>query len=267
MPKRPFSHLAVYSVLPKNNCGRCQLPSCLAFAASAASGQKPLADCPLLDSPTKERLAAALHGRPEQELYKFVNDLSELEEQIAGLDFAVIAPRIGAAVKDGRLLIPSFGKAFEIDRQGRMRSECHVMPWVQYPLLAYAASSQHQLPTGAWISFRDLPGGLDVHNLFCKRCELVLKRLADAHPGLLHDLAELFQGTEAAGFAADTALILHPLPHFPILICWQAPEDGLESSLSILFDTCCKVNLPVKAAFSLCIGLAQMFEKIALLHR
>ena len=260
-------HLAIYRALAKSNCGRCQLPSCLAFAAAAASGQKPLADCPLLDEATRERLTATLHGAPEQELYKFAKDLSGLEEQLARLDFAVIAPRIGATVKDGRLLLPSFGKAFEIDCQGRMRSECHVMPWVQYPLLAYAVSSQHQLPTGAWISFRDLPGGLDVHNLFCKRCELVLKRLADAHPGLLHDLAELFQGTEAAGFEADTALILHPLPHFPILICWQAAEDGLDSSLSILFDACCKVNLPVNAAFSLCIGLAQMFEKIALLHR
>lgn len=261
------SHLEIYRALAKSNCGRCQLPSCLAFAAAAATGQKPLADCPLLDEATRERLTAKLHGGPEQELYKFAKDLSGLEEQLAGLDFAVIAPRIGGTVKESRLLIPSFGKAFEIDRQGRMRSECHVMPWVQYPLLAYAVSSQHQLPTGAWISFRDLPGGLDVHNLFCKRCELVLKRLADAHPGLLHDLAELFQGTEAAGFEADTALILHPLPHFPILICWQAPEEGLESSLSVLFDACCKVNLPIQAAFSLCIGLAQMFEKIALLHR
>ena len=141
------------------------------------------------------------------------------------------------------------------------------MPWVQYPLLAYATSQQHQLPTGTWLSFRDLPGGLDLQNLFCKRCELVLKKLADTYPGLLHDLAELFQGTAAEGFAADTALILHPLPHFPVLICWQAPEDGLESSLNILFDACCKVNLPIQAAFSLCIGLAQMFEKIALLHR
>jgi hypothetical protein len=52
-----------------------------------------------------------------------------------------------------------------------------------------------------------------------------------------------------------------------LLICWQAPEDGLDSSLTILFDACCKVNLPIQAAFSLCIGLAQMFEKIALLHR
>ncbi|MCW5201283.1 DUF3786 domain-containing protein, partial [Desulfobulbus sp. F4] len=216
---------------------------------------------------TRERLTATLDGKPEQELYQFTKDLSGLEQQIAGLDFIVIAPRIGAAVKAGRLAIPSFGKEFVIDQQGRMRSECHVMPWVQYPLLAYAASSQHQLPTGAWIGFRDLPGGLDLHNLFCKRCELALKKLADAHPGLLHDLAELFQGEEAAGFAADTALILRPLPHFPILICWQAPEDGLESSLNILFDACCKVNLPIKAAFSLCIGLAQMFEKIALLHR
>jgi hypothetical protein len=267
MPERPFSHLALYKMLPHSNCGRCQLPSCLAFAASVAAKQKQLSDCPLLDEQTKERVAAQLEGRPEQELYRFIKDLSELERQIAGLDLAVVALRIGGFFKDGWLAISVLGKKFAIDQHGQVHSECHLIPWVKTPLLAYAANPQHQMPTGRWLNYRDLPGGMERRNLFASRCESLLKDLADRHPGLLHDLAELFHGEEAAGFDADTALILHPLPHFPLLICWQAPEDGLESNLTILFDACCGVNLPPQMAFSLCIGLAQMFEKIALMHR
>jgi hypothetical protein len=268
MAANPASHLEIYRALAKNNCGRCLLPSCLAFAATVAAGQKNLADCPLLDEETRARLAASLLGKPEQELYRFVKDLSELEQQIAGLDLAALAPRLGGVFRNGRLVIKSFGKEFQIDQQGQIHSECHLIPWVKAPLLAYAAHHpQHQEITGRWLNFRDLPGGMERRNLFASRCERLLKELADRHPGLLHDLADLFQGTTAEGFAADTALILHPLPHFPLLICWQAPEDGLDSSLTILFDACCGVNLPAQMAFSLCIGLAQMFEKIALLHR
>ncbi|CAK8721148.1 MAG: putative Fe-S cluster [Candidatus Electronema aureum] len=262
-----LSHLEIYRLLAKNNCGRCQLPSCLAFAAAAASGQKKLSDCPLLDEQTKQQLTARLSGKPEQELYRFVKDLSELEQQILGLNLSVIAPRIGGTFQHGRLVIKSLGKEFQIDQQGQVHSECHLIPWVKAPLLAYAASPQHQEITGRWLNFRDLPGGMERQNLFTSRCERLLKELADQHLGLLHDLAELFHGTKAEGFEADTTLILYPLPHFPILISWQAPEDGLDSSLTILFDVCCGVNLPAQMAFSLCIGLAQMFGKIALLHR
>jgi len=268
MTANPAPHLAIYRALAKNNCGLCQLPSCLAFAAAAASGQKNLADCPLLDAAARERLAACLAGRPEQELYKFVKDLSQLEQQIAGLDFAVTARRIGGIFKDGRLAVKSLGKAFAIDRQGQVHSECHLIPWVKAPLLAYAASPQHQGVTGRWLNFRDLPGCMERRNLFASRCERPLKELADQHPGLLRDLAELFEGAQAEGFAAaDTALILHPLPHFPLLICWQAPEDDLDSSLTILFDACCGVNLPAQMTLSLCIGLVQMFSRIAALHK
>lgn len=267
MVSNSLSHLEIYRLLAKNNCGRCQLPSCLAFAAAAAAGRKNLSDCPLLDEQTKQRLAARLSAKPEQELYQFVKDLSELEQQIAALDLAAIALRIGGTFQHGRLVIKSLGKEFQIDQQGQVHSECHLIPRVKAPLLAYAASPQHQDITGRWLNFRDLPGGMERQNLFASRCERILKELADQHPGLLHDLAELFQGTKAEGFEADIALILHPLPHFPLLICWQALEDGMESALTILFDACCGVNLPAQMAFSLCIGLAQMFEKIAALHR
>jgi hypothetical protein len=267
MADHSVSPLEIYRLLAKNNCGRCQLPSCLAFAAAVIAGRKNLADCPLLDEQSTAQLTARLHGRQEQELYRFVKDLSQLEQRIGTLDLAAIAPRLGGVFRDGKLVLNSFGKEFQIDQQGQVHSECHLIPWVKAPLLAYAASAQHQEITGRWLNFRDLPGGMEHQNLFASRCQNLLKELADRHPGLLHDLAELFQGTQAEGFAADIALILHPLPHFPLLLCWQAPEDGMDSELTILFDACCAVNLPAQMVFSLCIGLAQMFGKIAALHK
>ncbi|WP_417909437.1 DUF3786 domain-containing protein [Candidatus Electronema sp. PJ] len=262
-----MTHLEIYQVLAKTNCGRCQLPSCLAFAAAVTAGQKKLADCPLLNKQVHEQLLVGLSEQPESELHQFTEHLQQLKHQIVRLDLATLAPHLGGVFQNGRLVLSSFGKDFQIDQQGQVHSECHLIPWIKVLLLAYIASAQHQEITGRWLNFRDLPGGMERRNLFASRCERLLKQLADQHPGLLHDLADLFLGVPASGFNADLALILHPLPHFPVLICWQAPEDGMDSELTVLFDACCGVNLPAQLILALGIGMARMFEKIALLHK
>ena len=107
---------------------------------------------------------------------------------------------------------------------------------------------------------------MEWQNLFTSRCEKVLQEIADAHPELLTDLIDLFMGRKTEGFDADISLILHPLPHFPLLICYQAPEEDLESKLTLFFDSCCGVNLHIKSIFTLCSGLVQMFDRIAEIH-
>jgi hypothetical protein len=270
MPVQSATPLEIYQVLEKSNCGRCQLPSCLAFAAAVSAGQKNISDCPQLDQHHREQLASALQGGSGQELYRFVKELQGLEESVCKLNFAERAPRIGGVFREnaggGSLVLKSLGKEFVIDQQGQVHSECHLIPWVKAPLLAYAVNPQHQAITGRWLNFRDLPGGMERQNLFTSRCERLLKSLADQHHGLLNDLADLFMGEPVADFDADLALVLYPLPHFPLLICWHAPEDGLESSLTILFDACCGTNLPTQMTFSLSIGLVQMFDHIAKQH-
>ncbi len=73
-------------------------------------------------------------------------------------------------------------------------------------------------------------------------------------------------GEEVEGFDADIALVLHPFPHIPVLLCYQAADGDLESELNIFFDECCGENLHIKSLYTLCAGLVKMFEQIALNH-
>jgi hypothetical protein len=73
-------------------------------------------------------------------------------------------------------------------------------------------------------------------------------------------------GVEVEGFDADIALVLHPLPHIPVCICYQAADGDLDSDLNIFFDECCAVNLHIKSLYTLCAGLVKMFEQIAVNH-
>lgn len=265
MSKNILTPLEVYRHLPRTNCGRCFLPSCLAFAAGVVAGSKKPDECPSLSSTLQEQLTKTLQPRtkPEPDQAEF---LDRLQEKIRTIDFAAIAPVIGATCRDNRLAINSLGKDFFLDQQGQLSSECHIIPWVYVPLLSYVTNPTHQDITGEWITFRELKGGIDWQGLFSRRCERPLQQLADEHPDLLGDLIDLFNGRRTEAFDADIALTLYPLPHFPVLICYQAPEEDLESKLTLFFDACCEVNLPIKSTYTLCAGLVQMFDKISKLH-
>ena len=265
MSKKPLNPLELYKHLPQTNCGRCLLPSCLAFAAGVVAGSKKPGDCPFLSKSLQEQLTGHLQPRSKLEPNQ-AQFLNRLEEKIRIIDFAKIAPRIGATCKDGQLVIHSMGKDFFIDQHGQLHSECHIIPWVKAPLLSYVTNKTHQRITGDWITFRELKGGIDWQGLFTSRCERPLQQLADEHPELLGDIIDLFMGRQTEAFDADIALVLHPLPHFPILICYQETEEDLESKLTIFFDACCGVNLHIKSIYTLCAGLVQMFDKISKLH-
>ncbi len=261
----PLTPLAVYKILPKTNCRKCLLPSCLAFAAAVVAGQKELSDCPDIDRQRIISLPQARSHRQSAEIEQ-AEFMDKLQEKIAALNLATIAPLIGATTVKDRLVIRSLGKDFIVDKQGNITSECHIIPWVQAPILSYITHKTHADISGKWISFREIKGGIDWQGLFTSRCETPLRLLADANPGLLSDIIDLFMGQTIDWYQADIALILHPLPHIPILICYQAPDDDLDSVLNIFFDGCCTVNLHIKSIFTLCSGLVQMFTKIAELH-
>ncbi|OGQ94490.1 MAG: Fe-S cluster protein [Deltaproteobacteria bacterium RIFOXYD12_FULL_57_12] len=50
----------ILKLLPRNNCGKCGLATCMVFAALAAEGGKKAGQCPELDSAGQEKLNAYL---------------------------------------------------------------------------------------------------------------------------------------------------------------------------------------------------------------
>jgi len=52
--------MQLYGLLPKKNCRKCGLPTCMAFALKLAAGEAEVEACPLLEPASKERLKALL---------------------------------------------------------------------------------------------------------------------------------------------------------------------------------------------------------------
>ena len=51
--------LEIFKLLPKGNCKKCGMPTCLAFAMQLAQKRAKLEDCPEISEEAKEKLAAA----------------------------------------------------------------------------------------------------------------------------------------------------------------------------------------------------------------
>jgi len=258
--------LEVYRLLPGTNCGDCGQRSCMAFAAALVRGDGRLDACPHLDAAAAGRIAAYLgvrtpawHGQTEE--------VGQLRREVARLDFPAAARRLGVALADGGLRVKSLGKDFLVGRDGSLRSDCHTHPGLAIPLLRYVLHSRGAEPAGRWVPFRELAGAAGRAPLFEQMCEKPLTRLIDAHTELLRDLIDLFAGERSVNlFGADVSLVLYPLPRLPLLVCYWRADEGMASKLHLFFDETAERHLPAEWIHGLCVGLAEMFGRIALRH-
>lgn len=263
---RPKNAMEIFQALDQSNCRECGQKTCLAFAGAVFMGRKRLTECPKLDPDTIVKLSwedgssSAAKRDGEQALKNLVG-------QISGVDLAAAARRIGARFSGNRLTLKMLGKNVGIDAKGNIFTDIHVNPWMAMPFLTYILHGKGVAVSGNWVSFRELKGGQARYPLFRKRCEAVIKRLADGYPGLFRDIVDIFNGRRVAEqFEADISVVLDPLPGVPVMICYWMPEEGMTSSVNVFFDETADRNIGVDAVFTLGTGLAQMFEKLALRH-
>ncbi len=260
------SHLDVLNRLPKTNCRECRQASCLAFSVAVFQGKKTPADCPYL---VEEDAAEARRGAGEGSLLErdAQKALENLRQRIQEIDLAGAAERCGAVYRQGVLTLACLGKSFNVNAAGAIRSDCHVNRWVSVPILNYILECEGREPRGESIPLRDTKGGADWWRLFGQRCEKPLKKVIDEYTELLELLVEIFAGEPAPDrFNSDIAVIIHPLPRLPILLCYWKSEDGMDSSLHLFFDVTAEENIKIESIYALCVGLVTMFEKIALTH-
>lgn len=259
---KPYTFIDLFNLLPKTNCGKCRLPTCLAFSILVFKGEKRLKDCPFVS----EELIAELEGKIdtsktfEQNLSKIVE---QFKSQIAKINLSSTAERIGGEYENGILTIRVLGKPVNINSKGEIFTDIHMHPWVLYPITSYILNCKGVPLTGLWVPFRELKGGLKWNPLFEQKCLKPLKNLADNYTDLFKDIIDIFGGEQIESYHnSDLSVVLYPLPKVPILISYWRADEILESNIDILFDSDVEENLNIEALYALCNGLVMMFEKI-----
>ncbi|MCP4339980.1 MAG: DUF3786 domain-containing protein [Desulfobulbaceae bacterium] len=257
----------VFKLLPRTNCRKCDKPTCLAFAAAVFQGQVSLGDCPFIDENTLTTYGDKIDKNESKLEQDYLQAMAQLKENIKQTDLALRADILGEKFSNGRLTLKIFGKNFSVDTNGEIYTDLHVNHWIVPPVLNYILSGKGLPLTETWVPFRELETSKDWSRFFEHQCVKLLKKIADSNPSFFEDIIELFNGKPVENhYDADISLIIKPLPLLPMLICYNHPEDGLESNLNLFFDTTADKNLPVENIYTLTTGLAKMFEKLAITH-
>jgi len=258
--------LDVLKLLEKSNCRKCGEKTCMVFAAAVFNGNRALAECPQVPAEIASKYTTQ-PKKPEPIEQDRENQLAELKTYFMKLDLRETAARIGVAYDEMKLIIRIMGKKVEIDSLAKVATDIHTTPWLMVPLFNYVLCCKGVPTKNRWVPLRELPSGKDWYRLFGQTCEKPMKKVADTYPDLFSDLVEIFNGQPVIGhYQSDVALVLHPLPLVPILICYWLPDEGLESDLKIYFDASAEDNLGIENIYSLGTGITRMFEKLALRH-
>ncbi len=258
--------MEIFKLLNGSNCRECGEKTCLAFAVAVFKETKQIHACPHLKKAVIEQYGGTIETPNTVDEYK-AQAIEDLKQKISLADLPKAADRLGAKFSKNKLSIKIFGKGFSVDTKGCLSSEVHINAYMVVPALTYILNGSGKSPQGNWITFRELTGGPSRYAHFQQRCETPLKRIADTYTDFFKDLLEIFDGKEIVSqIDSDISIILYPLPLFPIMVCYWKPEDGLESGLHIYFDSASDDNLDIESIYTLCEGVALMFEKIALRH-
>ncbi|MFO7750730.1 MAG: DUF3786 domain-containing protein [Desulfobacteraceae bacterium] len=258
--------MEVFKLLNGSNCMECREKTCLAFAVSVFKGKKPISACPYLEEEVLERYGGAIEKPNTVDEYK-AEAIETLKQKISLLDISQAAKSLGAHFSNDKLTIKIFGRDFSIDTKGNISSELHINAYMVVPALNYILYHSGKTPQKSWITFRELSGGPSRYAHFQQRCERPLKRIADTYTDLFKDMLEIFDGKQiVSDINSDISIVLYPFPLFPMMVCYWKPEEGLESNLHIYFDVTSDDNLDIESIYTLCEGVALMFEKISLRH-
>lgn len=259
---KPYTFIDLFNLLPKSNCRKCNLPTCMAFSLHVFKGEKRLNECPYLDEDTITKLEGKIDTNKtfDQNLTKIVE---QFKTQFSSMDLESSAERLGGEFSNDKLTIKVLGKNFSIDKMGNISTDIHMHPWVLFPIFSYFINCKGVPVVENWVPFRELKGGKKWNPLFERRCLKPLKKIADAYTNIFEDMIHIFSGKQVAShYKSDISLVLYPLPKVPILISYWKPEDGLESDIDIFFDSTVEENLNIESIYALCSGIVMMFEKI-----
>lgn len=258
--------MEIFKLLPKTNCKKCQTSTCLAFSVQVFKSEKELCECPYIEKEILERFDGKIK-KPKSVEQDFDQAVALLKRELATVDLASSADRVGGIFSSNKLTIKIMGKNFSVDSKGNFSSDLHMNQWIVIPILNYILKSSGLPVSQRWVPLRELEGGKRWYRLFNQRCEKPLKKIADTYTDLFEDMIDIFNGKQVEKhYKSDISLILYPLPKVPILICYWKQEDDFESDLNLFFDSTAEDNLNIESLYTLGTGLVLMFEKIALKH-
>lgn len=250
----------LYKKLPKKNCGRCSLKTCMPFALSVIKGDAELSACPLLaQDEIRELNKSIIHLDWQEELIR------SLSLKIQNVDLSALALDLGGVFRDGRLIMPCLGREFEIFPDGGIKTRGHITPWIRILLLHYINTHGKTELSGKWVAFSELKSGMVKASSFFREAEEPVKELLKSNFTGSSAALKLLGAEQSGSFPTPNAWILFLLPRVPVVILYWPEEEEFPAKATILFDQTADKFLDVESLLFLLEGLVKNMERVLFL--
>jgi hypothetical protein len=245
----------LYKKLPKKNCGKCSLKTCMPFALAVIKGDAELAECPLLTGDAIIEIEGSLKRSDWRE-----DLILKLREEIKGVDFKDVAEGIGAAVRDGVLVLDCFGREFSISPDGEIAAPGRMTPWIKILILHYIRTAGKGGLTGKYVSYSELKSGMVKVSSFQRDCEEPLRELFERDFEKTALMLSRMGTKKKKGFPTEHAWELYLLPKLPVTVLYWPREEEFPARVKILFDSSADRYLDAESLIFLVEGLVKNIE-------
>lgn len=247
--------LELYKKLPKKNCGKCSLKTCLPFALAVVKGDADLAECPLLTEAELAELRSCLVLSDWREEL-----ILKLQKEIKGIRFSDVAEGIGAETEGDTLVLKCFGREFRISREGEITTQGRMTPWIKILILHYLRTSGKGPLSGRHVSFSELRGGMVKVSSFERECEEPLRELFERDYEKTAQVLGRMGKKKEKGFPTSYAWELFLLPKVPLVILYWPRDEEFPAKVKMLFDASADRFLDVESLIFLVEGLVKNIE-------
>lgn len=225
--------------VPRNNCGECGYPACLAFAAHVAkSGENPH-KCPYIDLRGLELPTGPAMDLDHLGQERDLELIRHLKSKLLHLDFAALAQPLGALFDHGHLVFSYLGQEVLVSKEHLLiNQEVPADPRDQILLYNYIHCGGGDQPADQWVGLESLPNSISKVRTLATYCEEKLAAFfQDRTPQEVLGLCGRVGGLPLAGTTASMAVTIPVLPKIPQqLFFWAAePEDGFSAKVKVLF--------------------------------
>ena len=179
----------------------------------------------------------------------------------ADADPARCAAQAGCRMAGRRVVVPFFGRTHWVDHPSGLvtasvsgydhvdaEKPAHVS--IVIMLLHYLLGADGTPPSGRWLAFRDLPGGMFYAQAFAGKAEAVLARWTSGE-GTNQERVESL-ASEAVGLGgqalgmADVSFCFEALPRLPVAVLLWRGDQEFPGEARVLFDATAHHCLPTE---------------------
>lgn len=256
--------ITIYKKLPKTNCGKCGIPTCIAFAIKVKNAQHKISDCPYVNKEASE-LPPQKTTVTVEDNYERVS--SELEIEAKQTNFKEVSVTIGGHFeeKNGHAILGliMMNKLYEMRKEGLFEDGkyCHDS-WSKIIIYDYIRRKGNSPLTGDWVTLGYFPNTASHVKAFQRSAEEKVAAIFNKNMKCLKARCKEFGGVEDTGkMRADYICRFDLLPRIPLYVCFWEADEEFSASCKLFLDRSAEAYIDIEYLAYLVERFVELFIK------